>query len=318
MAVMKRIVKPKTKRGTRALFKKESKAIENKKAAMFVRGVKCSQLVQDCMKDLNTLKKPDTIAYNKKNDIRPFEDAKSLEFYGKKMDASLFVFGSHNKKRPNNMTFGRLYDHHLLDMIEFGLDDFQSLSSFKNSKVAAGTKPCLVFDGEEFADTANVEMQRVKNFFIDFFRGPEVEAVRLAGLEHVLQFTSFDRKVFLRSYKVLLKKSGQRTPRIELEEIGPHIDLTLRRSQLASDDLFKTACKQVKNVHKRKKVKNITEDVFGTKHGRLHVQAQQIGTIQNRKIKALKESKEEKDEAKALVSEKRRQLEVEAVFGEED
>lgn len=161
-------------------------------------------------------------------------------------------------------------------------------------------------------------MQRVKNFFIDFFRGPEVEAVRLAGLEHVLQFTSFDRKVFLRSYKVLLKKSGQRTPRIELEEIGPHIDLTLRRSQLASDDLFKTACKQVKNVHKRKKVKNITEDVFGTKHGRLHVQAQQIGTIQNRKIKALKESKEEKDEAKALVSEKRRQLEVEAVFGEED
>ena len=34
--------------------------------------------------------------------------------------------------------------------------------------------------------------------------------------------------------------------RIELEEIGPHIDLTLRRSHLASDDLFRSACKQVK------------------------------------------------------------------------
>ena len=35
--------------------------------------------------------------------------------------------------------------------------------------------------------------------------------------------------------------------RIELEEIGPHIDLSLRRTHLASDELFRSACKQVKD-----------------------------------------------------------------------
>lgn len=48
--------------------------------------------------------------------------------------------------------------------------------------------------------------------------------------------------------RVLLKKSGSRTPRIELEEIGPSLDLTLRRVKLASDDLYKRSLKQPKTV----------------------------------------------------------------------
>lgn len=35
----------------------------------------------------------------------------------------------------------------------------------------------------------------------DFFRGPTVSAVRLAGLEHVLHFTALDGKIFMRSYR---------------------------------------------------------------------------------------------------------------------
>ena len=45
-----------------------------------------------------------------------------------------------------------------------------------------------------------------------------------------------------------MEKSGTRIPTLELEEIGPSIDWVLRRSQLASDDLFKTACKQVGEI----------------------------------------------------------------------
>lgn len=37
--------------------------------------------------------------------------------------------------------------------------------------------------------------------YTDIFRGPNAEKVRLQGLEHVLQFTELDGKIFLRSYR---------------------------------------------------------------------------------------------------------------------
>ena len=39
--------------------------------------------------------------------MRPFEDQTSLEFMSQKNDASLFAFGSHSKKRPHNLVFGK-------------------------------------------------------------------------------------------------------------------------------------------------------------------------------------------------------------------
>ncbi len=46
--------------------------------------------------------------------------------------------------------------------------------------------------------------------------------------------------------RILLKKSGSQVPRIELEEMGPSLDLVVRRSHLASDDLMKQSCRQPK------------------------------------------------------------------------
>jgi hypothetical protein len=46
---------------------------ENTKTAVLVRGVKCSSLIQRCLKDLAKLKRPNAVTYNQKNDIRPFE-----------------------------------------------------------------------------------------------------------------------------------------------------------------------------------------------------------------------------------------------------
>lgn len=66
------------------------------------------------------------------------------------------------------------------------------------------------------------------------------------------------------------------------------MDLVVRRTHLASEDLFKTACKQVKNVRKKKKVKNIEEDAFGSKLGRVHIRTQKVSQMQTRKMKGLK------------------------------
>ena len=71
----------------------------------------------------------------KKNVIRPFEDINSLEFLSQKNDCSLFMVGSHSKKRPHNLIMGRMFNYQLLDMIELGVLDYKSIESFKSRKV---------------------------------------------------------------------------------------------------------------------------------------------------------------------------------------
>lgn len=98
----------------------------------------------------------------------------------------------------------------------------------QTSKCPEGTKPLLVFAGDTFE--SDNEHKRLKSLLIgrltgpspsphplystrcvsapltllsstDFFRGPSVPAVRLAGLEHILHFTALDGKIYLRSYR---------------------------------------------------------------------------------------------------------------------
>lgn len=73
----------------------------------------------------------------KKNEIRPFEDINSLEFLSQKNDCSLFMVGSHSKKRPHNLIMGRMFNYQLLDMIELGVLDYKSIESFKSMKVSS-------------------------------------------------------------------------------------------------------------------------------------------------------------------------------------
>lgn len=297
--VLQRVVKPKNQRVKRALEKRDPKVTENTKTAMFIRGGRTSELITQSLKEIYMLKKPSAVFFKKKNIMRPFEDQTSIEFFSNKGDCSLFMFGSHSKKRPHNLVVGRLFDHHILDMIELGVGSFKSLDKFEGEKIPVGTKPCLIFAGEPF-DT-DYEYRRLKNLLTDFFRGPVVDNVRLSGLEHVMMFTAVEGKVYLRSYKVQFKKSGCKTPRIELEEIGPAFDFTVRRTKLASDDLYKKSRKTPK-VAKPKKKKNISRDVFGTKHGRIHMQTQDYGKLQTRKMKGLKRKPEGKEETPAKKS----------------
>ncbi|KAL1435902.1 hypothetical protein MTO96_010672 [Rhipicephalus appendiculatus] len=268
MAGIPGVVKPKTQRGKRFLENRGSKLVENTKSAIFIRGSNANNTVLKAMKNLCSLKRPHSVFFNKKNEMKPFEDQTALEFMTQKNDASHFVLGTHSKKRPNNLVIGRTYDGHLLDMFELGMEDFKALEDFKIPKVPVGTKPMLIFAGEQFEQ--NKELERLKNFFIDFFRGETAEAISLQGLEHVIMFTAADNKITLRSYKVLLKKSGTKTP--------PR--------------------KQPKQ-NKVKKKKNIEKTALGATMGRIHMERQDFNKLQTRKLKGLKKTPEEKKAARA-------------------
>lgn len=80
----------------------------------------------------------------------------------------------------------------------------------------------------------------------DFFRGDKVDKIALKGLDHVMVCTVADSNVYIRHYAITFKKSGTKVPNVELTPMGPHIDLVLRRTRLASQDLWKLALKQPK------------------------------------------------------------------------
>ncbi|KAI9489212.1 brix domain-containing protein 1 [Zychaea mexicana] len=294
---MLRTVKAKNARTKRFLKNREAKVTENPKTALIVKGSTTSQIINDALKDLYSLKRANAVLFGKKNELKPFEDDSKLEFFSRKNDASLLVVGSHSKKRPHNLTFIRMFDHQILDMYELGVEHLTPLSEIKGPKCSLGLKPLMVFNGDKFE--SNETFKSLKNYFLDFFNGELVDAVDLQGLEYVMSFTAApetdNNKIFVRSYLVQMKKSGTRTPRVELEEMGPMMDLVVRRTELPKSDIWKKAVRVPKEL-KTKKEKNKAVDDMGDQYGRVHVGKQSFDKIQTRKMKGLKRRRDDDEQ----------------------
>ena len=62
----------------------------------------------------------------------------------------------------------------------------------------------------------------------------------------------FFHQVYFKHCAIQLKKSGTKIPRIELVEIGPSMDLVIRRHRLPNDDIRKEAMKSTSKSTKKK------------------------------------------------------------------
>ncbi|KAG1758372.1 Brix-domain-containing protein [Suillus occidentalis] len=321
---MLRTVKPRNARSKRALEAREAKEVEDVRTAIFVKGTHTGEIVNGVMKELMALKRPDAISFSKKNAIHPFEDASSLEFWAGKNDASMFLMGQSTKKRPAGLVLARMFDARVLDMCEFGVDRFVSMGEFKTPKSTPGHKPMIHFASELF-DT-HPRFIQVKSLLMDFFNGEVIEEICLSGLEHVISVslapspapsqplppilsTSLEEeenvanlpKIHIRTYTVSLLPSGTRIPRVELREMGPFLDLSLRRHQPPDPEMWKAALRRPKlkkqDLEKGlgKKKKNMEVDEMGDLRGRVHIAKQDLGKLQTRKMKGLKSLGREND-----------------------
>jgi ribosome production factor 2 len=296
--------KPKTKRGERMLKKAEPQLFENTKSVLVMKGNKTSQVVVEVLRDIALLCKPNCKVFSRNNEILPFEDASGFEYFGEKNDCSLIVMGSHNKKRPDNLVLARLYDGHILDMFEFGVDECESIQRVSSATAdhrtkGFGSKPLMIFVGDQWeSDSTYV---RIQNLLLDLFRGTKVDKISLKGLDHVLACTVVDGHIYVRAYSMRFKKSGSKVPLVQLSNMGPFWNLSLRRNQMASDELWKTACKQPK-VLSEKKVKNVHDSNMGDKIGRLHIEKQDLSKMSIRRVDALRSSVSNKSKAKKSVS----------------
>ncbi|KAI8622999.1 ribosome biogenesis protein RPF2 [Xylariaceae sp. FL1651] len=299
---MLREIKPKNARSKRALEKKAPKIIENPKSTLFLRGTTCSQIVQDALADLHSLRQPLAKKFTKKNDIHPFEDPASLVFFSEKNDTSLLVFGSSSKKRPHALTFARTFAaSQVLDMIELYIipETFRTLSQFKSRKFAVGLRPMMLFSGTAWDSPVANEYTILKSILIDMFKGDtSSDKIDVEGLQYMISVAADEPAgddvkptVHFRLYLLETKRSGQRLPRIELEEMGPRIDFRIGRSQQPDDATWKEAMKKAKAGEEKTK-KNVSTDIMGDKIGRIHMGKQDLSELQTRKMKGLKRNRD--------------------------
>ena len=115
---------------------------------MIMKGRKSSQTINDLLKDIQLMKGRERVQMlvRHTHDIVPMEDPSLIENQSVKYDCSLFVVGNHQKKRPDNLVLGRVFDGHVLDMFEMGIKDFKSTNEFEAPKhIQADMKPILIF-----------------------------------------------------------------------------------------------------------------------------------------------------------------------------
>ena len=289
------VKRAKTARGRREMIRREPKVIENPRTALVARGQKTSALINGVLTDLFMMKKPYAQHFRRHNAVHPFEDPTPLEFLCQKNDASLFAFGTHSKKRPHNLVLGRTFDYRILDMVELAVEAYTPMGSFAG--VAGGctaeSKPCLLFSGAEWEHSA--ALLHLRSFLTDFFHLEVAPSISPLGIEHFLCFTAVNGKVLVRHYLARLLKSAEGTaPHVALTEMGPSLDLAIRRTHYAAEELMKQAMTQPKaTAAAPKKVKNITRSKLLGRQGRLHMPRQDLSQMATAKMKAFKKPRPE-------------------------
>lgn len=115
----------------------------------------------------------------------------------------------------------------------------------------------LSFSGTQFDDSVGSSKFTVaKSIFTDFFRGGEAKEIDVEGLQMMISFAAGEEDgeegkremVYMRCWKLVTKRSGQRLPRVEIEEMGPRIDFKLGRVKEADESMMKEALKRAKGT----------------------------------------------------------------------
>jgi len=190
-------------------------------------------------------------------------------------------------------------------MLELYLDadTFRTMAQFKGRKTAMGLKPSLAFSGTLFESPTPNAYTLAKSLFIDLFRGEDVSSVHAEGLQLMIHFSAAelvqgepDPQIHMRVYRISTKKSGQKLPRVEVDEIGPRMSFRVGRIKAADEATMREALKKPKQLEPKTK-KNIETDIMGDKIGKIHVGKQELSTLQTRKMKGLKRHLDVRDQS---------------------
>jgi len=268
----------KTRAGKKALEAKGPKIIENRKKSLFIKGRKFPSVMRDVWDDLATFRFGEIVKFSRENDILPFESSEELEKHCRLNDCSLFAFFTHNKKKPYDLVFGRLFNHVIMDMFEFGVDKIVERSVLPKPSHLPGDTPALVFQGDQW----DTELSPLRSFFIDFFVGDMKGHVDLHQVTHMIVLTATEegKRILFRHYNV--KDANTTNP--EVSQICPCFDMVRRRERVSDESTLMAA---MNKAPEEKKKKNIKRDALGRDIGRVFVGKNDVAKLRMKKFAGL-------------------------------
>ena len=98
-----------------------------------------------------------------------------------------------------------MFDGHLLDIFEFGIETNSSIHEFVGQKKGVGNKPVMVFLGDQWQNDSI--FQNIQNMLVDLFRGVKTTEIALEGLDHSIVCTCLDGKIYIRTNVLNFKKT---------------------------------------------------------------------------------------------------------------
>lgn len=82
-----------------------------------------------------------------------------------------------------------------------------------------------------------------------------MQAIDVEGLQYLVSFMAgeegegeYGPSIHLRVYMIRTKRSGQRLPRVEVEEMGPRMDFRIGRVKEPDEGLMKEALKRARRL----------------------------------------------------------------------
>jgi ribosome production factor 2 len=298
------IPKAKTHKGRVFLQNKEPKLVEDNKHCLFINTNKSNEVLRMVLTDLFVGRKDYSKKLGKKNDIKDvFTTPDSIEFLCEKNNCAMFTTATDIKKRPMNLIMGNLFENKLLDLVEFEVMNFLNVDFFKgDTNIDACMKPVVIFQGDIFE--TDFEFARIKKLFFEFFKMYDIEDVSIGLLKRIIILTAAGDKVIkIRTFELNNHSEHIFKDKLQMKEIGPSLDLKVRRVKLATDEVYKIACRQPRTKSKTRS-KNEATNVLLEKRGRVYMTSQDLNKMSlkqyNKQIKrkvALKKLENEGKEA---------------------
>ena len=127
---------------------------------------------------------------------------------------------------------------------------------------------------------------------LDLFHQKHLKEANITELKRVMVFTCRGEGKPIEFRHLECDKITEATVQMQtvpFREVGPSFTMRMRREKMASNDLFKEACRQpqVRNYEKKRADKNKFTNVLGEKKGKVFLQHQDLDTLNLRKYKGM-------------------------------